>query len=121
MHVNEAAIAYGKQKVTIAEYLEMENAATEKNEYYKGDIFAMSGAKYQHNLVAGNIYTALRSVLKGKSCRPLNSDSRVYIEKNTLFTYPDVSIVCGEPVFLNDDEMNLLNPSVIVEVLSTST
>jgi len=121
MHVSEAAIAYGKQKMTIPEYLEMENAATVKHEYYKGEIFAMSGAKYEHNVVVANMFIALGALLEDKPCQPLGSDGRVHIEKNTLFTYPDISIVCGEPVFLNDDKMNLLNPSVIIEVLSKST
>ena len=121
MEVNEPAVAYGNQKYTIEEYLEMEKAATEKHEYYQGEIFAMSGPKFQHVQVCTNLLTSLAQKLKGKSCRPLNSDMRVHIEKNTLFTYPDISIVCGDPLFLNDDEWNLLNPTVIFEVLSPST
>jgi Uma2 family endonuclease len=121
MYVREPAIAYGKSKFTIEEYLEMEHTAVEKHEYYKGEIFAMSGAKYKHNLICTHILTALGNKLKGKPCRPLGSDMRIHIPKNTLFTYPDISIVCGEPQFLNDDEYNLLNPSVIFEVLSPST
>ena len=57
----------------------------------------------------------------GKPCRPFNSDMRIHIEKNTLFTYPDLTIVCGELISLNDDDMNFLNPTVIIEVLSDST
>jgi len=121
MEVNEPAIAYGKQKYTIEEYLEMEEAATEKHEYYQGEIFAMSGPEYQHVVVARNLYGNLINKLKGKPCQPLGSDMRVHIQKNTLFTYPDISIVCGDPLFLNNDEWNLLNPSVIIEVLSPST
>ncbi|MFI5196871.1 MAG: Uma2 family endonuclease [Chitinophagales bacterium] len=121
MEVNEPAVAYGKQRYTIEEYLEMENAATEKHEYYQGEIFAMSGPKYQHVQVSGNIYSSLRQKLKGKPCQPLGSDMRVHIEKNTLFTYPDISVVCGDPLFLNNDEWNLLNPTIIFEVLSPST
>jgi Uma2 family endonuclease len=121
MEIREPDIAYRSRKYTIGEYLEIENASSEKHEYYNGDIFSMSGAKYQHNLVTGNIYSALKVKLKGKVCTPLMSDTRVHIEKNSLFTYPDVSVVCGEPSFLNDDELNLLNPIVIFEVLSPST
>ncbi len=121
MEVREPAEAYSKRKYSIEEYLEMESAATEKHEYYQGEIFAMSGPKYQHVLVTGNIYNVLKNKLKGKPCRPLGSDMRVHIEKNTLFTYPDISVVCGEPEFLNNDEWNLLNPTVIIEVLSPST
>ncbi len=121
MEVREPALAYGKQKYTIEEYLEMEELATEKHEYYQGEIFAMSGAKHQHNIVKKNVYSSLLSKLKGKPCQPWDSDSRVHIQKNTLFTYPDISVVCGDPEFLNNDEWNLLNPTVIIEVLSPST
>lgn len=121
MEVREPAVAYGNKKFTVAEYLEIENAATEKHEYYKGEIFAMSGAKVRHNIIAGNTFVALTNKLKGKQCRPFNSDQRIHIEKNTLFTYPDISIICGEVQTLNDDEFNVLNPTVIIEVLSPST
>ena len=121
MEVNEPAVAYGKQRYTIEEYLELENAATEKHEYYQGEIFAMSGPKYQHVKICANIQTYLGQKLKGKPCQPLGSDMRVHIEKNTLFTYPDILVVCGDPLFLNNDEWNLLNPTIIFEVLSPST
>ena len=121
METNEAAIAYEKRKYSIAEYLEMENVATEKHEYYKGEIFAMSGGTFNHGIISGNIYALLWNKLKGKPCRPLNSDIRIYVEKNTLFTYPDVSIVCGDVLWHNDDKINVLNPLVIIEVLSPST
>ncbi|MBC7553681.1 MAG: Uma2 family endonuclease, partial [Taibaiella sp.] len=121
MEIREPLVAYNKQFFTVAEYLEMEQAAEEKHEYYKGEIFAMSGPKYQHVLVATNTLAALQQKLRGKPCRPLSSDMRIYIPKNSLFTYPDISVVCGEPEFLNNDEWNLLNPVVIIEVLSPST
>lgn len=121
MEIRETAIAYGKQKFSIEEYLEMENNADEKHEYYKGEIFAMSGAKVPHNVISGNIFASLHNKLKGKKCKPFNSDQRIHIPSNTLFTYPDVSIICGEIVTLNDDQYNVLNPTVIIEVLSQST
>ena len=121
MEVREPAIAFSKQKYSIEEYLAMEEAATEKHDYYQGEIFAMSGPKFQHVLVATNILSALKQKLKGKPCQPLSSDMRVHIEQNTLFTYPNISVVCGEPEFLNNDEWNLLNPAVIFEMLSPST
>lgn len=119
--VREAAIAYGKQKFTIEAYLKMEEAAVEKHEYYKGEIFAMSGTKVQHNEIAGNLYANLHAKLKGKKCKPYNSDQRIHIESNTLFTYPGISIVCGEIITLNNDNWNIVNPTVIIEVLSPST
>lgn len=121
MEVREPLVAYGKKTFTIAEYLEMEEAAVEKSEYYQGEIFAMSGAKLPHNVIAVNTLVGLHQRLKGKRCRPFNSDMRVHVEKNSLFTYPDLSVVCGEIITLNDDEMNHLNPTIIFEVLSKST
>ncbi|MGC4235028.1 MAG: Uma2 family endonuclease [Niabella sp.] len=121
MEVHEPAVDYGKRKYTMEEYLEMENEAVEKHEYFRGEIFAMSGAKLQHNKIAGNLYASLHTRLRAKECMPYNSDQRIHIESNTLFTYPDISIVCGEAVTLNNDDMNVLNPSVIIEILSPST
>jgi Uma2 family endonuclease len=121
MELREPIVAYGKKTFTIAEYLEMEAASLEKNEYYQGEIFAMSGALLPHNIIAVNILGYLHQKLKGKSCRPFNSDMRIHVKENTLFTYPDISVVCGKPETLNDDNFNLLNPTVIVEVLSKST
>lgn len=121
MELREPLVAYGKKHFSIEEYLEYESASVEKHEYYQGEIFAMSGPKVIHNIIAGNVFGALKQRLKGKPCRPFNSDQRVFIPENTLFSYPDISIVCGEIETRNNDEWNILNPSVIVEVLSSST
>lgn len=99
----------------------MENAATEKHEYYKGEIFAMSGAKMPHNTIHKNLMGRLFAKLDGKSCQPYGSDTRIHIEANTLFTYSDISIICGEVITLNNDDYNVLNPAIIIEVLSSST
>lgn len=121
MEVREPAVAYGKQKFTIEEYLAMEEAATEKHEYYKGEIFAMSGPKMPHNIIFRNLFVGLANKLNGKRCQPFGSDMRVHIEANTLFTYPDISIICGKPETLNNDNWNVVNPAVIIEILSPST
>ncbi len=121
MEVNEPALAYDKRKYTIEEYLEMEELATEKHEYYQGEIFAMSGAAHPHNTVVRNIYFYLGKLLEGKPCQPWGSDTGIHIEKNTLFTYPDISIICGEPKFFKNNKTNVLNPTIIIEVLSPST
>ena len=92
MEVREPIPAYGN-KISIEEYLEMENFSSEKHEYYRGQIFAMSGAKVPHNIISGNLYFELRKKLSGKSCMPFNSDQRIHIRENSLFTYPDISIV----------------------------
>ena len=121
MEIKEPAVDYSKKKYTIEEYLEMENAAIEKHEYYQGEIFAMSGAKLTHNIITSNLQSYLGQRLKGKPCKPFGSDLRIHIEKNTLFTYPDISIICGDVITLNNDEWNALNPTIIIEVLSPST
>jgi len=121
MEIREPAVAYGYKKWTVDEYLEMENVAIDKHEYYQGEIFDMSGTKLQHVIVTDNFKNNLFNQLKGKPCQPYGNDLRIHIEKNTLFTYPDISVFCGEVETRNDDEMNALNPTVIVEVLSPST
>lgn len=121
MEIREPIPTYKKDKMSIEDYLEMENAADEKHEYYKGEIFAMSGAKVSHNRITGNLLITLGIRLKGKGCYPFGSDARIHIPSNTLFTYPDISIICGEVITLNNDDFNVLNPTVIIEVLSQST
>jgi Uma2 family endonuclease len=121
MEIREPSVAYGYKKWSIEEYLEMENAATEKHEYFEGEIFAMSGTKVPHNIITSNFLGILSNKMKGSDCQPFGSDQRVHIEKNTLFTYPDISIICGDIKTLNDDDWNILNPIVLIEVLSPST
>jgi Uma2 family endonuclease len=119
--LREPVPVYGKKKMTIEEYLKYENASDEKHEYYQGEIFAMSGAKVPHNIISTNLLIALGQKLIGKFCQPFGSDQRIYIPENTLFTYPDISVICGDIETKDDDQMNALNPTVIAEVLSIST
>lgn len=120
MEVKEPAIP-SNQQLSIESYLEMENMSMEKHEYYRGEVFAMSGARVPHNLISVNLAAILKKKLNGKNCKVFNSDQRIHIEDNSLFTYPDISIVCGEIITLNNDNYNILNPVVIFEVLSEST
>jgi len=103
------------------EYLAMEREATDRHEYYKGEVFLMSGASFKHNVIEDNIRVLIGSHLKGKNCRSFGSNLRVHIPSNTLYTYPDVLIVCDEPKFADDVFDTLLNPSVLMEILSPST
>jgi len=119
--VNEPVVAYQKRHYTIEEYLEMEKASTEKHEYFLGEIFAMSGAAFNHNLIFSNVFGVLAHKLKGSKCIPFGSDMRMHIPENTLFTYPDISIYCNEIKLLNEDEDTILQPTVIIEILSPST
>jgi Uma2 family endonuclease len=103
------------------DYLDAERLALEKHEYYKGEIFAMSGASIAHNKIFSNSFISIGAQLKGKKCQPFGSDLRIHIPKNTLFTYPDISIVCGETETTDDKFDTITNPSVIIEILSPTT
>lgn len=109
------------KKYTPQEYLELERKAEHKSEFFKGEIFAMSGATRQHNVISGNLYALLHQKLKSRGCRPYGSDLRVHIPVNSLYTYPDISVVCGKEEFLDNELDTLLNPAFICEVLSAST
>lgn len=100
------------------EYLEMERASDIKHQYYNGEIFAMSGASLAHNDVFHNVYGALVPFLKGKDCKPYGSDLQIHVVEEHLYTYPDISIICGKPEPADDFKDNITNPSVIIEILS---
>ena len=106
---------------TAAEYLALERRATYKSEYVNGHIIAMSGASRRHNLIAANISRELSSQLRGRPCESYISDMRVRVSETGLYTYPDVVAVCGDIRFADEQTDTLLNPTVIVEVLSAST
>jgi Uma2 family endonuclease len=107
--------------LTPEQYLDIERKADYKSEYYEGGMFAMSGAKEAHNLVAVHLLRQLDTKFMGRPCRVYGSDMRVRIKTAGLYTYPDAVAVCGEPVFLDDQRDTLLNPSLLVEILSPST
>ncbi len=110
-----------KNIISASEYLEEERKSLEKSEFYKGEIFAMAGATKVHNAIVAAILGELYGFLKGKSCRVFPSDLRVHNRENSLYTYPDVIVVCGEEKYLDDEFDTLLNPTVLVEVLSPAT
>ena len=107
--------------ISAIDYLEAERIATEKHEYYQGEIFAMRGVSLNHNIIFSNLFTAVGNKLKGNDCRPFGSDLRIHIPKNTLYTYPDLTIICGAPRLTDDKFDTATNPSVIFELLSAST
>jgi Uma2 family endonuclease len=115
-----AAAAITK-RYTPEEYLCLERKAEFKSEYCNGDITARSGASRAHNLVTGNIYAEVRNDFKDRPCEVYACNMRVRTSPTGLYTYPDVVAVCGEPLFLDDEFDTLLNPTLIVEVLSPST
>ena len=107
--------------ISIEEYLFAEEISLEKNEYYKGEIFAMAGAAVAHNRVVRNTLVSVGGYLQDKSCEIFPSDLRIHIEANTLFTYPDMSIFCEQLKMYNNRSDTAVNPTVIIEVLSKST
>jgi Uma2 family endonuclease len=115
-----AAVAI-QMKYTPEQYLAMERKATTRSEYINGRIYALAGASREHNLIAGNTFGELRSQLRGRACETYMSDMRVKVDTTRLYTYPDVVVVCGEPRFEDSHTDTLLNPAVLIEVLSPST
>jgi len=113
--------AVPKKRLTAEEYLEFERSSEIKHEFYNGRIYAMAGAKRRHNLIALNIGSEIRTHLKGRNCEAYPSDMRIYIPRFGLYTYPDVSVVCGKPEFQDAVLDTLLNPVLLIEILSDST
>ena len=108
-------------KLTAEEYLTIERAAEFRSEFHDGQMFAMAGGTRKHSRVGGNCYGALYTRLKGKPCQPYNSDMRILVEATGLYTYPDISVVCGPWKAAPNASDCLVNPTVIIEVLSPST
>ncbi len=119
-----------KKKYSVEEYLEMKLTASYKSEYYNSEIFpmgeiegdtpeAMAGALPPHNAIASNIIIVLGNKLRGKGGKPFSSDQRIFIEEAGLYTYPDISVFCGQLQY--EDSMSLKNPVLLVEILSQGT
>jgi len=122
--VNEEAVpmsAQPRQYLTIDDYLTLERTSPQKHEYYAGEIFALAGGSVAHNLIATNITGMLYNQLRRRPCTVYASDLRVKIPATGLYTYPDIVLVCGELHFEDDHQDTLLNPMVIIEILSPST
>jgi len=110
-----------KLHYTPEEYLALERKAEYKSEYFNGEIFAMSGASERHNLIVGNVFAALHAQFRNRPCKAYASDMRVKVSATGLYTYPDVIALCEEAQFDDEQKDTLLNPTVIIEVLSPST
>jgi len=103
------------------EYLALERAAEFRSEYFYGQIFAMAGESLNHGRIKMDAATALHVRLRGKSCETFTSDTKVRPPGINMFGYPDVVVVCGEPIHHDQFQDVILNPKVIIEVLSPST
>ncbi|MGI8639135.1 MAG: Uma2 family endonuclease [Pyrinomonadaceae bacterium] len=111
-----------KKYISPEEYLEFERKAEIKHEYFDGEIYEMAGASLEHAAISSNINISLGIQLKKRPCKSYQSDLRVHIPATGLYTYPDVIVVCGKPQLARDTYLDtLLNPILIVEVLSPST
>ena len=108
-------------QISPEEYLEFERKSASKHEYLKGEVFPMTGASLKHNLISVNITAEFRRQLKQTDCKVVTNDMRVKAPGATLYTYPDVVAYCGEPLLEDEQFDTLLNPCLIVEVLSKST
>lgn len=107
--------------LTEDEYLVFERASPDKHEYIDGELFAMSGGTGDHAAVAANLIRELGNALFGRGCRVHTSDMRVKIPNTPRYVYPDASVVCDEPEYVDDTKDTLVNPQVVVAVLSEST
>ena len=110
-----------KPRLTPEDYLAIERSADYKSEYFNGEIFAMAGASRAHNTIAVNTTIQLGNQLKKRPCKLYANDMRVKVSPTGLYTYPDVVVVCGKEQFEDAHLDTLLNPTLIIEVLSDST
>ena len=110
-----------QQSMTVDEYLALERDAEARHEYWDGVVLAMGGASPAHNAICWNLTGILHPQLRGSSCRGFAHEMRVRVPASNRYVYPDVVVVCGEPMFQKDDVDVLTNPTLVVEVLSPST
>jgi Uma2 family endonuclease len=115
------AITNPVQRLSEAEYLKIERAAELKSEFYEGEMFTTSGGTRWHSLVAANTIRALGNALAQGNCVVFDSNMRVKVEATGLYAYPDVSVACENPRFVDNEMDTLVNPTFLVEVLSEST
>lgn len=106
---------------SVEEYLALEDAANYKSEYFQGEIFAMAGRTYNRDVISLNLASALNLAFTNRECVAFTSDMKVKVSARSFYTYPDVSAVCGQPVFDSGRTDIITNPIFIAEVLSDST
>jgi Uma2 family endonuclease len=112
--------AQPQSRLTPEEYLELDRASDIRHEYYNGHMYAMAGGSYRHARIIHNLGRALGNVLDGTPCEVTENEVRVQT-LGALYVYPDIVVVCGEPKFIDGQADTLLNPTVLIEVLSPST
>jgi Uma2 family endonuclease len=111
-----------KPRYTLEEYFELERSSAERWEYFNGEVFCMSGCSPGHSLIVGNSITALNNKLRGRDCKVFSADLRIVVPAAPPYRYADLSVLCADPVFEKIGGVEaLLNPVVLIEVLSPST
>jgi len=103
------------------EYLALERCAPTRSEYHDGKMVALAGASWNHNVVVDNLSAAINARVSGRSCRAVTSDQKVWSPRTRRFLYPDVVVVCGPPTFHDENRDVIVNPILVIEVLSVST
>lgn len=114
-------LAKSDSKLTVQEYLAFERQSETRHELVDGEIVAMSGASRAHGLIAWNLTGVLHPQLKKQGCEAFSADMRVHVPVTDRYTYPDLVVVCGEPQFEDEELDTLINPTLIVEILSPTT
>lgn len=110
-----------QSRLSLEDYLQLEEETNQKYEYYNGYVEVMAGGSYEHNTITMNISTEINIRLKGKQCQIMNSDTKLYLENSNSYLYPDAMIFCGEKEKAENYKDAFKNPVVIIEVLSKST
>lgn len=113
--------AHRRRYLTPEEYLTIERQSEIRSEYLHGEMFAMGGSSREHNLIVTNLSREISTQLRGRPCETYTNDQRVHIPAKGVYTYPDLVVACGEPRFQDQQFDTLLNPTVIIEVLSPNT
>ena len=107
--------------ITPEEYLALDRTATERSEYYDGEIILRAGSNREHNIISSNVSAFLANALLDGPCEVYASDMRTRIHRSNNYVYPDVVVACAEPEFEDDNTDILLNPTIVVEILSPTT
>ena len=115
------ALAQPQSLLTSEAYLAAERQAASRSEYFNGQVYAMAGASREHVAIVVNLTYLFVGQFKGRPCSTMGSDMRLKVSETGLYTYPDLMALCGEPLFDDDQRDTLLNPTLIVEVLSDGT
>lgn len=107
--------------ISVANYLQAEDASDTKHEYYAGEVFAVTGKSFRHNQITANIQGEIGQFLKSRPCGSYGSELKVHVKNKSSFMYPDLTIICNGPQFYEDRNDIIINPSVIIEVLTPGT